>query len=256
MVDVSVIIPIYKGKKYLAYWMDILSQNFKNYQKEYESSCEAIFVNDYPEETIEFPNLEPHIKIWNLNTNRGIHGARVFGYEKAEGSYVVFLDQDDKIAENYLVSQMKSIGGSDAVVCNGHRDRLWMQGRRAIYTRDEQMQRIKDDKNFFIKENEIRSPGQVLMKKEAVPDLWLSEIMRENGADDYLLWILMRKGNRTFEINPQRLYIHMEYGSNTSNQDEGMKRSILEMISILEKNHVLMNQELVEIRKRADQGID
>ncbi len=252
MVDISIIIPLYKGRKYLAYWLEILPENFKNYQREYKSKCEAIIINDYSKEKVELPDCELDITIYNLKENKGIHGARVFGYHKARGAYVVFLDQDDKITEDYLVRQRICIGSSDAVVCNGYRERLWMQGRRAIYMQDIQLQRIKDRANFFIERNEIQSPGQVLIKKSSIPDLWLTQIMNENGVDDYLLWVLMRKEGRVFEINPQRLYIHMEYGSNTSGHNEGMRNSFMEMISILDKNHILESEELEKLRKMCE----
>lgn len=252
MVDISIIIPLYKGRKYLTYWVEILSKNFKNYEREYKSSCEVIFVNDYSREKVELPDCGLDITIYNLEENRGIHGARVFGYHKARGVYVVFLDQDDKITEDYCVSQRNSVGSSDAVVCNGYKERLWMQGRRALYIQDEQLQRVKDEDNLFIKRNEMYSPGQVLIKKDSIPDLWLTQIMNENGTDDYLLWILMKKEGCVFEINEQRLYTHMEYGSNTSSQNEGMKSSHLEMISILDKNHVLESEEIEELRKRVE----
>ena len=254
MVEISIIIPLYKGRKYLTYWVEVLSENFKKFQREYKLSCEAIFVNDYTEEKVELPDCELDLTIYNLKENRGIHGARVFGYHKAKGTYVIFLDQDDKITGDYFVSQRNSIRSSDAVVCNGYRERLWMRGKRAIYTQDKQLQRIKDGDNLFIGRNEICSPGQVLIKKNSIPDLWLTQIMNESGADDYLLWILMKKEGRAFEVNPQRLYTHMEYGSNTSSQNEGMKNSISEMISILHKNHIMEREELEDLRKIVENG--
>lgn len=57
MVDISIIIPLYKGRKYLTYWVESLSENFEKYQTEYKSHCEAIFVNDYPGEKVELPDL-------------------------------------------------------------------------------------------------------------------------------------------------------------------------------------------------------
>lgn len=71
MVDVSIIISLYKGRKYLAYWVEILSENLKKYQREYKSHCEAIFVNDYPEEKLELPDCKFDVTIYNLKENRG-----------------------------------------------------------------------------------------------------------------------------------------------------------------------------------------
>lgn len=244
MCGVSVIIPIYKGKKYLAYWTRILSKNFADVEETYRMHCEAVFVNDYPGEKIVLPDSRLCAAVYNLEKNLGIQGARAFGCRKAEGEYVVFLDQDDKIAENYLTSQLRQIGNADAVVCNGYRERLWMRGKRAIYTRNSQLDKIKGRDRVFMEKNEICSPGQVLIRKVSIPDLWLTKIMKENGADDYLLWICMQKARRVFEVNYQRLYTHMEYGSNTSSRSEGMSRSIGEMFSILEENQILGTEEL------------
>ena len=81
--DLSVIIPIYKGEKYLKYWLDIIEANKVSLQKVNSTySFEILFVNDYPGEalTIEKSICEKlNIKVYNLLNNRGIHGARVFG---------------------------------------------------------------------------------------------------------------------------------------------------------------------------------
>lgn len=250
MIDISVIIPIYKGEKYLDYWIDILAKNFSEYQKEYKEQCEVIFVNDYPEEKAKLPDCGLNATLYHLEKNQGIHGARVFGYRKAKGTYIVFLDQDDKIAENYLVCQRKCIGLADAVVCNGYRERLWMRGRWALYTQNEQLQRIEDKNFLFMGGNAIKSPGQVLIKKSSVPELWLTEIIKENGADDLYLWILMKKEKCIFQINNQKLYTYMEYGSNTSNQVGMMKKSMVEMISILDRNRIWGKEELERLREK------
>lgn len=249
LIDISVIIPIYKGEKYITYWVDILSENFRKLQEKYNVECEIIFVNDYPDEKIKLDNKK-NINIYNLDKNKGIQGARVFGYYKAVGNYIVFLDQDDKITEDYLLNQKENIGNADAIVCNGYKKRLWMQGERAIYIQNKLLESIQDSKNYFLQRNEILSPGQVLIKRESIPQLWLTEILKENGADDYFLWLLMRKEGCIFKVNYRHLYTHVEYGGNTSNQSMSMHKSILEMISVLEKEHVLEKEQIEKISRR------
>ena len=250
MIDVSIIIPIYKGERYIAYWIDILSKNLKKMKEKYDVECEVIFVNDYPVEKIKLDSKKENINIYNLEKNRGIQGARVFGYYKAVGKYIVFLDQDDKIAENYLLSQRETIGNADVVVCNGYKERLWIRGKRAIYIQNTILEKIKDSDNYFLQGNEILSPGQALIRRESIPQLWLTEILKENGADDYFLWILMRTKGCVFEVNYQKLYTHVEHGGNTSNQSEKMHKSILEMISFLEINHILKRDFIEELRRK------
>ncbi len=249
MIDVSIIVPIYKGKKYLNYLIEILMKNFDHYEEIYKLQCEAIIVNDYPKENLEIQE-QKNISVYNLKKNKGIHGARVFGYLKARGTYVVFLDQDDKISEDYLVNQKEKIGSADAVICNGYRERICIRGRRAIYTKQSEMVKATVLTNYINEKNWIRSPGQVLLKKGAIPDLWLTQIMKQNGADDYFLWILMLKHKCVFVINENKLYTHMEYGGNTSNGYEAMRRSLIEMKLILQKNGVLSDLELRELEDR------
>ena len=50
-VDISVAIPIYKGKKYIASIIEMLEANQKELiQNERKEKIEVIFVNDYPNE--------------------------------------------------------------------------------------------------------------------------------------------------------------------------------------------------------------
>lgn len=250
MIDISVIIPLFKGEKYLNYWIDILEKNFIKYQEKYNLECEAVFVNDYPGEKILLRDNRPYFTVYNLKKNQGVHGARVFGYYKAKGNYIVFVDQDDKITEDYLISQKHEIGEASAVVCNGYKQRLWMHGKRLIYADNVQQKSIEEPVNDFSQENEILSPGQVLIKKKAIPTLWLKEIMKENGADDYFLWILMKRKGCIFNTNPAILYTHIDYGTNTSNDSAKMNKSVLEMITLLERNNILEEERIESLRKK------
>ncbi len=250
MTDISIVIPIYRGKKYIKYWLEILQKNFENYKASYNLSCEAIFINDHPDEELRLDGDVSDIYIFNTDRNRGIHGARVLGYRKSKGNFIIFLDQDDKITEDYLVEQKNKIGASDAVVCNGYMERFCIRGKRTIY-KDGQMEKVKSLDSYVREKNWIISPGQVLIRKDAIPDIWLKEVMKINGADDYFLWILMLKNECVFEVNKQYLYTHIEHSKNRSNELDGMYQSILEMISLLKRNDVLKEEELDGIQKKA-----
>lgn len=114
--DVSVIIPIYKGNGYIESLLNKIEKNYQESQKE----IEVIFVNDYPDEEIivgsqhDFP-----IRIINNEMNQGIHQTRVNGLNKATGKYILFLDQDDEIADHCLKSQLAHIGNADVCIANG-----------------------------------------------------------------------------------------------------------------------------------------
>ena len=252
--DLSVIIPIYKGLEYLEYWIGIIEKNRDFLRESNEQyTYEVLLVNDYPDERV---SLEPslveklNIKIYNLPTNKGIHGARVFGYNHASGEYILFLDQDDKIAENYFVSQLTHVQDYDAVVCNGYRQRFCMSGKRRIFGTEEQQRAVMQMDTFTRNWNVISSPGQVLIRKSAIPQMWISNILKTNGVDDYFLWILMHKGGKKFGINPEFLYTHIGHGDNTSTNSTGMKDSIDEMLLILETNNILCEEESNALRMK------
>ena len=109
MKDISVIIPLYKGNKYVSYWIEKVQKNIECLKEnDIFLECELLFVNDYPDQEIQIKGtdkLSYCVKLFDEKCNRGIHGARVFGLEKSEGAFVVFLDQDDYITDDYLYQQ-------------------------------------------------------------------------------------------------------------------------------------------------------
>lgn len=252
--DISVIIPLYRGNKYVTNWIKLLADNFSNYEKQYHGTCEAVLVNDCPEEKIELGDVRADIRLYQARENLGIHGARVFGLSKARGDYVVFLDQDDRITEDYLVSQIRHLGDADAVLCDGWIERYCMSGKRIIYASSELQKNALCLQNMIDNDNQIVSPGQVLMKREAIPGLWKEQILKNNGVDDYLLWLLMLAGNRKFSINPEKCYIHVGHAANTSNNALEMYRSRMEMADILDRHQIFSKEQTDIIRISGESG--
>ena len=85
LIKVSVIIPVYNGKKFLENCLNILkNQDFKY-------KFEIILVNDAS--TDGFENYSKNIKIdnlkiYNFEKNRGQSAARNFGVQKSSGKYI------------------------------------------------------------------------------------------------------------------------------------------------------------------------
>lgn len=258
-VDVSVIIPIYKGTQYIEYWLKILEYNFLMLKQNMDKKCEAIFVNDCPEEKIEIDSAwidKINIKIFHLEKNRGIQGARVFGYLQSSGKYIVFVDQDDKIASNYLLSQLRAIGNADAVVCNGYHKRFCIYGKRLIYSEVRRQDRVKKLSNFIEDGCQIISPGQVLIRREAIPEVWVNSILKKNGVDDWFLWLLMLKQGKIFCENKDILYTHIDHGDNTSKNLFKMRESAEEMIMILGEKNIFHKNELDKIKEHINTFYD
>ena len=110
-IKVSIITPLYKGTDYIPGLMAMIRKNAdllptaqkgKNVSK---AKLEFILVNDSPadgsleeEELIRnyVPDQAFELTAVNHTENQGIHAARLTGLSKAQGEYILFLDQDEK----------------------------------------------------------------------------------------------------------------------------------------------------------------
>ncbi len=242
----SIIVPMYHGKKYLHSILDQIEACTKIIDE--DVSVELILYNDSPDEKILMPTKKYmfSITIINADFNSGIHGARVQGLKHAVGEYVLFLDQDDKIAPAYLNKQLECIGHADAVVCRA------IHNKRFHYTDTHIFEKVIT-KDFMLRNwCPIVSPGQVLIKKEAIPALWTSNILKHNGADDYFLWLLMAAYNKRFALNQEVLFEHVMTGFNVSDDTNNMMDSESEMIQYLENHHVFSGEDEILLSKLSE----
>lgn len=256
--DISIIIPIYKGQQFIPYWIRKIEKNAVHLNS-LHLRCELILVNDSPEEEIRAEDLQTcglSLKVLNSKENRGIHGARIYGLEHAEGEWIVFLDQDDWITDDYLLKQKLCIKDADVVICNGYIKKICTEISRFIYADYEEQRRVKDLSFYISTGNPVYSPGQVMMKVKAIPDSWRRNKLKTNGADDYYLWILMLKEEKKFVLNKEKLYTHVGHGSNVSNDNLSMVKSIREVEQFLITDNVLSNEEKEIILSRKTPGAD
>lgn len=215
---ISVIVPVYKGQKYIRRIIDLVENSIGMD----DSEMEIIFVNDYPEDFLERENYQSqvHIEFINHKENKGIHQTKIDGLKKSRGEFILFLDQDDTISEYFFCYQMKKIKNYDAVFCNGHH----RQGEPIYYAGE-----IKNKKfsleNYMLFGYPLISLGQMLLKRKAIPVNWIENPLVNNGWDDHLFWVCMMHENSSVIYNDEFLYIHEEDGSNVSFNWSQMRRS-------------------------------
>ncbi len=243
MYTISVIVPIFHGKQY----MDGLVRQVEECREKIsnEDQVELIFVNDDPNETIlaEFSSQSIGITILPTDCNRGIHGARVRGLERSQGKYVLFLDQDDQIHPDYFMSQLSCIEDHDGAVCQV------IHEKKMFYNSVTPFQRMMNKEYMFANGSPIISPGQVLLCKEAIPAVWKTQIVKHNGADDFLLWLCMLAEGKTFALNNQVLFEHVVKYDNASLNTYNMMCSEEEVVHILLENHVFPDDDRIWIEK-------
>lgn len=242
---ISVIVPFYHGNQYI----DNLFTMVKNNQFYLKNiPLEIVIVNDSPDEEISiqecFNDLD--ILVANNKQNVGIHKSRLNGLKICHGEYVLFLDQDDFISDDCLLSHIKCIGDGDFSVSNGYL--LGLDGsKKPIYNSDKHQNCCLNLNFHYGYTNPIISPGQVLLKKEAIPKQWTEHIFKKNGADDHYLWLLLLEQGKRGVINRKYVYTHVSTGSNTSLDIQGMCDSNKELISLM---HGISNNYRLHMLKR------
>lgn len=223
MIQISIIVPLFRGKCYVMPMIEQV-QKAANYIDE---NVELLFVNDDPNEKISINEIRDNLVIRTKETgeNRGIHGTRVYGYRESKGRFVVFLDQDDKIAPNYLYSQRVAIADADAVVCQGKINNDLIYKSFELMKKNVSKDKVMSERNYII------SPGQVLIKRDEIPELWLKRIIKNNGADDWFLWLCMYNKDKKIALNYDQIFYHVLHDSNTSLNVIKMYASVVEVVS-------------------------
>ncbi len=230
---VSVIIPVYHGEKYIKKLVNRCEAALcvANIQ----SNSEVIIIVDNPGETYSFSY--DNVKMVYNEINYGIHYSRVKALKHSKGKYIHFLDQDDWISKGFYLSQLQTIKGNDVCVSNCLVELMNYNGKKIIYNNVFTRRMAINPLANVIIGDRIVSPGQCLVLKGSVPDTWLENIMHYNGADDYLLWMIMFIEKKHFVLNNKVLFVHKNTGNNTSYNTEMTYKSNLEMIGVLEKNY-------------------
>lgn len=237
--NISIIIPFYKGDQYVQQLLDMLEQAIDNFKEKFNYDVEIIIINDYPSDIEKvrqfFCNTPLNVCIYNNRINYGIQKSRINGLKYSKYNYIVFLDQDDIISKNYLINQISNLENNDVIISNGFYEGENTQ--KKIYKSIRSIQYACKEIGYLKVRDLIVSPGQCLIKKDSIPKYWIDNIMKVNCADDYFLWLLMFNNNSKFTYNYSLDYTHKYTGINLSDDLHHVHKSNLEMISLLKKNN-------------------
>ena len=239
--EISVIVPFYKGQQYLDYLLEILDKN----NNLIDEKMEVIFVNDYPEEHLVINNTYNFdVHVINNEVNVGIHHSRVNGLNQAKGKYILFLDQDDEITAECIKSQLEHITNADLCIANGIMESD--SESHLIYKNKRSQDYLKKQIGFIKVRDLIVSPGQCLIKKESIPEFWKHHFLTVNCADDYMLFLLMIDKKCEFAVNYDILYTHKYTGINISNDIHQNYQSNMAMLDLIKDELKNINFSLLK----------
>ncbi|WP_274939562.1 glycosyltransferase family 2 protein [Chordicoccus furentiruminis] len=266
MKTISVITPFYRGNAYINHLADVLEANAERLaetaksgrtdQAEGPETVEWLIVNDSPDSPVSLNGNWPRlsIRVIDLPQNGGIHHARAEGLRRAKGEAILFLDQDDRIAPDFLVRQKKQMEeDADVAVCGVLLEKPDGTAE-PIYRTKADLEDIRKLDVYLRVKNPIRSPGQCLIRRSAIPDAWSRTPMKRNGSDDLLLWIMMLARHARFIVMPDCLYTHRYTGENVSDSIPQITASSMEMTEILRASGELNQRQLDDLRRSVEWG--
>lgn len=160
-VDLSIIVPVYKGKEYLNNLMGsvcVLQAQAGEYM------VELLLIDDgSPDGSgAECRQLSEKYRFVSAyeKENGGIADTRNFGLRHAKGEYVCFMDQDDTIVPETCIRALKKIRAEKADCC------LWSSNH--LYADGKQEENVRFSKEAVYCEEELRQAllDQYLQKEE------------------------------------------------------------------------------------------
>ena len=234
---ISVITPFYRGNAFLGALFSNLEKAAKTFSEAHtDGGVDLILVNDSPEEQVILPEGEFcfTVRVLEMPENSGIHAARVQGLKSAEGEWILFLDQDDEILPVFLTRQI-ACGEETGMAVSNYFMEDENGNRTPGYRKQAEMQRLNDKTVYLYSHNVIKSPGQCLIRKSLIPEEWKDLTLRENGADDLFLWLLLLEQGKRFSLNETPLYVHRFTGQNLSGSVLKMGESTLKAAELLKK---------------------
>lgn len=249
---ISIITPLYNGEKFISGLVQNIKNNYKNMSCSFDDvKFEYIFVNDNPNDKIDISRFSTNlieIKLLNNSKNSGIQKSRVKGLVEAKGDFILFLDQDDRIDDDFIVSQYKNISDYDMIVANGYKE--YPEKLKVLYKTIFTQYLVEIPQMYIYGTDMILSPGQCLIKKSSIPKEWYEYILTNNGCDDYFLWLLMLSKKAKFKINTKCFFYHRETDENYSASSSKMILSLNEMVDILENKNLIKSKFIKVLRRR------
>jgi glycosyltransferase involved in cell wall biosynthesis len=177
---VSVIISCYNQARFLPEAVDsALAQT--------HVPCEVVVIDDgSTDETPELQHAYPSVK-WVRQVNRGISEARNRGITESSGSYLLFLDSDDRLLPRGIELSLEQFARTpDCHVVAGRSTLIDTHGR-GLPTRQPPLP-AEDPYATFLKWNVIWMPGAVLYRRAALEAIGGFDRDRA-PAEDYHMYL-------------------------------------------------------------------
>lgn len=211
---VSVIMPVYNGRKYIGRAIEsVLAQKV---------STEILVIDDGSTDGTELAVMQymdsGNIRFIRNEQNMGAARSRNRGVREARGEYIAFLDADDWWAEGKLEEQLEVMRITECAICSTGRELMQPDGHTTgKYIPVKERITYRD----LLRHNSINC-SSVMLRREtalAVP------MEHDDSHEDYITWLkILKKGGFAAGINKPYLKYRLSEGGKSRNK---MKSAVM-----------------------------
>lgn len=212
---ISIIIPVYNAKAHLdACVQSILDQSYKNF--------ELLLIDDgssdgSSELCDELSQKSEKIRVIHKE-NGGVSTARNRGLEEACGEFIIFVDCDDVISQDYVESFIESSRDADLVI--GSIEDVYVDGTGKIYKTDLRIHKapIKGvlAEEYYDLIDWIRGPVAKLYRKAIIDEHHLRFDENLSVAEDQVFNFSYYRFVTSYKIEERSLYQYFHYDTKIS----------------------------------------
>ncbi len=177
---ISVIVPVYNAEKYVGICLDsILAQSYIDF--------EVLCFNDGSSDGSlkvlkEYEKKDKRIRVFDQK-NMGVAKTRNKGIKMAKGEYIIFVDNDDTVARDYLAKMLEAIERGNADLAIGGFSRVNAKDRdKVLYS-----EKLKDT---YYARYVILTPWARMFRKEFLVKNRIEYLSYGIGEDVYFSMVL------------------------------------------------------------------
>lgn len=219
---VSIVIPVYNGSRYLQQTVvSVLKQSFNDF--------EVLILNDGSTDNtgqivLELENLDNRIRAFEKE-NTGVAATRNLGLERALGEFVVFLDADDLLGEDFIQSRVEALmTNSQAGACGS---KISFIDEKGVGINQSAPMQAPGDKMMedilFYNSNIATIPSNLMFRKQVLIDNSISFDTRLHSSADRLFLCKLALVSTCISLSCQNIFYRVHSGSMYHNPDSMKK---------------------------------
>lgn len=169
----SIILPVYNVKRYLN---DCMNSILANDLRE----CEILLIDDGSTDGSGelcdiYASQYAFVSAYHLK-NGGVSRARNYGISASKGRYICFIDPDDYVSKDYIITLIETIEKTQA-------DIVFTRYKKIYNGRNEEISENRDD---FLKLSVLERPQDLFLEKEGKKDKLMGVVWRTIIRKDIL----------------------------------------------------------------------